>query len=630
VTLNETDEFQSEFRTHHKVVILDDIANEAAPETSAYAAPKNPFRKIIDFINNITKVALNPTLEAKGRVLIKPELVVCTSNMDSRHFSGNTLAQYRLPAPSYILSKATIAPMSIIRRLNWIKVLKNDDWIKTKSGFDPLRYKLFIASNIADSDCINIQWDEISYEHLVSLMVYSFHEFEKEQETMAGYVEEIYNSKDIYPLVNKEELINYRCILRSNNKARSDALGSVDIIDYVKPLIPDTSLEQICQSIEDDDLSTSDGDDIDCFVANPKDQKLTFEQKIAMHSRHANNNKPNDWRYESLELRFESRECFPLGEHSYLKKHYTCDQISEIFISPGLQVSTSFYGNKIYRFNVSGMLCHMDGEIYDYCEHKHHRIIPPRGDIIAYRKGDSYYLLRDFIYFELNLHFNAWILDESNSKFESQSKAIKSKQASLLDNYINKQVSPKIKLDFNFQHILGLLIYPPAGDYLLPNLCGDSPSFIEEQIIDQAISEFRKLGWSMIARECIFEGHSVDLLMYIPGVRPVLGLVEAKASNMSETFNQLLVRLSSIPCTRTLGFAYTPAHIMCLGKLEKFNDETEVLSSLVKISDISSDVLTPSGDNNTLSSRSCGQHGGLLVRNRSYCQIFDDNDDVEQ
>lgn len=76
VTLNETDQFQSEYRTYHKVVIFDDCA-----ATKYEKEVENPFRKIIDFVNNIRKTSLNPNVEMKGTVYIEPEVVIITTNM---------------------------------------------------------------------------------------------------------------------------------------------------------------------------------------------------------------------------------------------------------------------------------------------------------------------------------------------------------------------------------------------------------------------------------------------------------------------------------------------------------------------------------------------------------------------
>lgn len=78
VTLNETDEFQSEFRSSHKVVLFDDVSASKpdAPGT------QNPWRKVIDFVNNVQKTALNPNCELKGKVYVKPDLVIITTNLD--------------------------------------------------------------------------------------------------------------------------------------------------------------------------------------------------------------------------------------------------------------------------------------------------------------------------------------------------------------------------------------------------------------------------------------------------------------------------------------------------------------------------------------------------------------------
>lgn len=76
VILNETDEFQSEFRSSHKVVIFDDVGAEKPSSRTP-----NPWRKVLDFVNNIRKTSLNPNVEMKGNVYIEPELVIVTTNL---------------------------------------------------------------------------------------------------------------------------------------------------------------------------------------------------------------------------------------------------------------------------------------------------------------------------------------------------------------------------------------------------------------------------------------------------------------------------------------------------------------------------------------------------------------------
>lgn len=83
IVLNESDQFQSEYRSCHKVVVFDDVSS-----TNLSYEDGDPYRKVIDFINNVPRCALNPHLELKGNVLIKPEIVVMTLN--SLHSMYNT------------------------------------------------------------------------------------------------------------------------------------------------------------------------------------------------------------------------------------------------------------------------------------------------------------------------------------------------------------------------------------------------------------------------------------------------------------------------------------------------------------------------------------------------------------
>lgn len=97
VTLNDTDKFQSEYRSHHTAVCLDDFAN-----TKADCYEKNPCAVIIDFLNNVTKAALNPNVELKGNVMIKPKLVTVTTNVKDL-LAGNFSNE----------------PVSVLRRFNY-------------------------------------------------------------------------------------------------------------------------------------------------------------------------------------------------------------------------------------------------------------------------------------------------------------------------------------------------------------------------------------------------------------------------------------------------------------------------------------------------------------------------------
>lgn len=75
VVLNDNDKFQSEYRACHTAVTMDDFGN-----TRSDHYQESPTNKIIDFLNNVPKAALNPNVELKGNVMIRPKLVTVTTN----------------------------------------------------------------------------------------------------------------------------------------------------------------------------------------------------------------------------------------------------------------------------------------------------------------------------------------------------------------------------------------------------------------------------------------------------------------------------------------------------------------------------------------------------------------------
>ncbi|APG77399.1 hypothetical protein 1 [Shahe picorna-like virus 3] len=102
VSLNSNDKYQSEYRSHHKVVVLDDIAN-----TSADKCQESPLRIIIDMINNDPKMALNADLHLKGRIAFKPTFVFGTTNI--KHLQAGVFS---------------VSPAAVLRRFNFIVTFK--------------------------------------------------------------------------------------------------------------------------------------------------------------------------------------------------------------------------------------------------------------------------------------------------------------------------------------------------------------------------------------------------------------------------------------------------------------------------------------------------------------------------
>jgi DNA polymerase III delta prime subunit len=113
INLNANDAFQSEFKSKHSVVILDDIANTNKNFTS-----ESPLQMVIDMVNNLPKAVLSPIAELKGKIQMRPLLVMGTTNVDS------------LDSGSY-----SNCPSSILSRFNYhIDVRVKPEYQETDSG----------------------------------------------------------------------------------------------------------------------------------------------------------------------------------------------------------------------------------------------------------------------------------------------------------------------------------------------------------------------------------------------------------------------------------------------------------------------------------------------------------------
>ena len=120
ITLNDSDKFQSEYRAHHTAVTMDDFGN-----TKAEHYDGSPTNKIIDFLNNVPKAALNPNVELKGNIMLQPKLVSVTTNVKT-----------------LLASTFSNEPVSILRRFNVVlDVFLRDDFIDSETG-GPLESKM--------------------------------------------------------------------------------------------------------------------------------------------------------------------------------------------------------------------------------------------------------------------------------------------------------------------------------------------------------------------------------------------------------------------------------------------------------------------------------------------------------
>lgn len=113
ITLNDSDKFQSEYRAHHTAVTLDDFGNTKAEHYDVC-----PTNKIIDFANNVPKAALNPNVELKGNVMIRPKILSVTTNMKE--------------LMAFLFSNE---PASILRRFNIVlDVFLRPEWVDPETG----------------------------------------------------------------------------------------------------------------------------------------------------------------------------------------------------------------------------------------------------------------------------------------------------------------------------------------------------------------------------------------------------------------------------------------------------------------------------------------------------------------
>lgn len=189
VILNESDEFQSEYRTNHRVVIFDDVA-----ATKTQLDSTNPYRKLIDFINNIRKSSLNPHLELKGNIQIQPEIVICTMNRLSFH--------------SWLME-----PMALWRRFKAVIVIRPDRKV-TLSRFVPnVRYDKIDVHSLdlktegkEDGDLINT--DAQSFKNLdefIPKLIDDFIEHRLDQEEFIDF----YNQNFSQPKTLTQQLQHY-------------------------------------------------------------------------------------------------------------------------------------------------------------------------------------------------------------------------------------------------------------------------------------------------------------------------------------------------------------------------------------------------------------------------------------
>jgi len=136
-------------------------------------------------------------LESKGKVLMKPDVVIATSNLskDRRLYTYPHLGFSTACSTSDFVGNidsafkyGSIEPKSLFRRFIFIHVEKRDDWVKTIDGFDSNRYLLSLKTGPNVDD-----YKLKSFDELLSYIMYIFMEHKNNQKHMVESVNKMYN-----------------------------------------------------------------------------------------------------------------------------------------------------------------------------------------------------------------------------------------------------------------------------------------------------------------------------------------------------------------------------------------------------------------------------------------------------
>lgn len=115
ITLNPEDSFQSELRSHHKGILLDDLCNGNLKYVKT-----NPISLIVQLFNQVPQAALSPIAEMKGNVMMEPDVVLGTTNV--KELKANELSN---------------EPLSVMRRFQCV-ITQRAKTEFCKSGTDML------------------------------------------------------------------------------------------------------------------------------------------------------------------------------------------------------------------------------------------------------------------------------------------------------------------------------------------------------------------------------------------------------------------------------------------------------------------------------------------------------------
>jgi hypothetical protein len=205
-------------------VIFDDVA---AMSDFRLLVEKDPWRKVIDFVNNIRKTALNPNVELKGNVYIEPDLVIITTNR----------------APYFKLSQWCYCSMAIIRRISKNIHLLNDrkycTFVDLNKEFLGLRQKLLNDSPDI-SDVSGVEYRQYLSQYTSRhIRDYPNDKFENEESLVKITKEEMFKTVAAEFMAHLEDQTIFVDRINSNfDKVVERTFFSALYNDLVKPFLP--------------------------------------------------------------------------------------------------------------------------------------------------------------------------------------------------------------------------------------------------------------------------------------------------------------------------------------------------------------------------------------------------------
>lgn len=211
--LNETDDFQSEYTSDTKAVIFDDVANDKPDKET-----QNPLRKLLDYSNNVCKMALAPEADKKGIVAIRPKAVMVTSNAPATELFCKDNVQF--PVPNDVsgplnVNEWSVAPFAYARRFDIsINVLPSNYQLSKNSNEDSRLYAIdwendgpsfwnFQIIKYTSLDGYSIKTNVVdTYMNIYQLMEYVDKVAKEKQRSQRAFIEESVRVLDSPPCVH--------------------------------------------------------------------------------------------------------------------------------------------------------------------------------------------------------------------------------------------------------------------------------------------------------------------------------------------------------------------------------------------------------------------------------------------